>query len=59
MIQKKPTGLKIISRDVGPFETSAAEMSNGNRITDKAVIIEILIFRNKFIGPLFFLLYNE
>ena len=53
MIQKNPAGLKIILRDVGPLETSAAEMNNGKSIKDVAVIIKVLILRNKFIGPRF------
>ena len=53
MIQKNPAGLKIIFRDVGPLETSAAEVNNGKSIKDVAVIIKVLILRNKFIGPRF------
>ena len=55
IIEKTPTGLNIISSDVGPPEASAANERSGKILIERNVNKKMLSLLNKFMIPLFFI----
>ena len=54
-IEKMPTGLNIISSEVGPPEASAASERFGEKLNERNVNKKMLSLFNKFILLLFFI----
>ena len=50
-MQKIPTGLKIISSDVGPPDTSAARIILGVKLKERNVNKKMLSLLKKFMRP--------
>ena len=58
-IQKIPTGLKIISSELGPAEASAAKITSGLKLIARSVSIKVLNLFKNFIMPLFFHCFKQ
>ena len=59
IIEKMPTGLNIISSEVGPPEASAASEKFGEKFNERNVNKKMLSLNKKFMSPLFLIFLTK